>query len=408
MNQFRNFAVWIVIALLLFALFSLFQGQVTRSGASEISYSEFLDKANNGGLQSITITGETITGKMSDGSTLQTTGPLVYYENQINELRNKNIQITFRPAQSDSLLTNALIYWLPMVLLIGVWIFFIRQMQSGSGKAMGFGKSKAKLLTERHGRVTFEDVAGVEEAKDDLVEIVDFLKDPHKFQRLGGKIPKGALLVGPPGTGKTLLARAIAGEANVPFFTISGSDFVEMFVGVGASRVRDMFEQAKKNAPCIIFIDEIDAVGRHRGAGLGGGNDEREQTLNQLLVEMDGFEANEGVILIAATNRPDVLDPALLRPGRFDRQIVVPNPDVQGREKILKVHMRNVPLAPDIDAKVIARGTPGFSGADLANLVNEAALLAARRNKRIVTQSEFEEAKDKVMMGAERRSMAMS
>ena len=289
-----------------------------------------------------------------------------------------------------------------------MWIFFIRQMQSGSGKAMGFGKSKAKLLTERHGRVTFEDVAGVEEAKDDLVEIVDFLKDPHKFQRLGGKIPKGALLVGPPGTGKTLLARAIAGEANVPFFTISGSDFVEMFVGVGASRVRDMFEQAKKNAPCIIFIDEIDAVGRHRGAGLGGGNDEREQTLNQLLVEMDGFEANEGVILIAATNRPDVLDPALLRPGRFDRQIVVPNPDVQGREKILKVHMRNVPLAPDIDAKVIARGTPGFSGADLANLVNEAALLAARRNKRIVTQSEFEEAKDKVMMGAERRSMAMS
>jgi cell division protease FtsH len=289
-----------------------------------------------------------------------------------------------------------------------VWIFFIRQMQNGSGKAMGFGKSKAKLLTEKHGRITFEDVAGVEEAKEDLVEIVDFLKDPHKFQRLGGKIPKGALLVGPPGTGKTLLARAIAGEANVPFFTISGSDFVEMFVGVGASRVRDMFEQAKKNAPCIIFIDEIDAVGRHRGAGLGGGNDEREQTLNQLLVEMDGFEANEGVILIAATNRPDVLDPALLRPGRFDRQIVVPNPDVTGREHILKVHMRNVPLAPDIDARTIARGTPGFSGADLANLVNEAALLAARRNKRIVTQQEFEDAKDKVMMGAERRSMVMS
>ena len=408
MNQFRNFAVWIVIALLLFALFSLFQGQVGRSSSSEISYSDFLDKANAGSVKAITISGETITGKLSDGSELRTSGPLFYYENQINELRKKNIQITFRAAQGDSLLTNALIYWLPMVLLIGVWIFFIRQMQAGSGKAMGFGKSKAKLLTERHGKVTFEDVAGVDEAKDDLVEIVDFLKDPHKFQRLGGKIPNGALLIGPPGTGKTLLARAIAGEANVPFFTISGSDFVEMFVGVGASRVRDMFEQGKKNAPCIIFIDEIDAVGRHRGAGLGGGNDEREQTLNQLLVEMDGFEANEGVILVAATNRPDVLDPALLRPGRFDRQIMVPNPDVGGREKILKVHMRNVPLAPDVEAKVIARGTPGFSGADLANLVNEAALLAARRNKRMVTQSEFEEAKDKVMMGAERRSMVMS
>ncbi|MCA3574492.1 MAG: ATP-dependent zinc metalloprotease FtsH [Aestuariivirga sp.] len=408
MNQFRNFAVWIVIALLLFALFSLFQGQVGRTSSTEMSYSAFLDKANSGGIQSIVISGDNITGKLSDGTTVQTTGPLMYFEDQLRELREKNVQISFRAAQSDSVLTNALIYWLPMLLLIGVWVFFIRQMQAGSGKAMGFGKSKAKLLTERHGRVTFEDVAGVEEAKDDLVEIVDFLKDPHKFQRLGGKIPKGALLVGPPGTGKTLLARAIAGEANVPFFTISGSDFVEMFVGVGASRVRDMFEQAKKNAPCIIFIDEIDAVGRHRGAGLGGGNDEREQTLNQLLVEMDGFEANEGVILIAATNRPDVLDPALLRPGRFDRQIVVPNPDVQGREKILKVHMRNVPLAPDVDAKTIARGTPGFSGADLSNLVNEAALLAARRNKRIVTQSEFEEAKDKVMMGAERRSMAMS
>ncbi|WP_395685675.1 ATP-dependent zinc metalloprotease FtsH [Aestuariivirga sp.] len=408
MNQFRNFAVWIVIALLLFALFSLFQGQVNRTASSEISYSDFLDKANSGSVQSIVITGDSITGKLSDGTSVQTTGPLMYFEDQLKELRDKNVQISFRTAQSDSMLTNALVYWLPMLLLIGVWVFFIRQMQAGSGKAMGFGKSKAKLLTERHGRVTFDDVAGVEEAKDDLVEIVDFLKDPHKFQRLGGKIPKGALLVGPPGTGKTLLARAIAGEANVPFFTISGSDFVEMFVGVGASRVRDMFEQAKKNAPCIIFIDEIDAVGRHRGAGLGGGNDEREQTLNQLLVEMDGFEANEGVILIAATNRPDVLDPALLRPGRFDRQIVVPNPDVQGREKILKVHMRNVPLAPDVDAKTIARGTPGFSGADLSNLVNEAALLAARRNKRIVTQSEFEEAKDKVMMGAERRSMAMS
>ena len=303
---------------------------------------------------------------------------------------------------------SVFINWFPMLLFVAVMIFLMRQMQAGGGKAMGFGKSRAKMLTERQGRVTFEDVAGVDEAKEDLVEIVDFLKDPQKFQKLGGRIPKGVLLVGPPGTGKTLLARAIAGEANVPFFTISGSDFVEMFVGVGASRVRDMFEQAKKNAPCIVFIDEIDAVGRHRGAGLGGGNDEREQTLNQLLVEMDGFEANEGVILIAATNRPDVLDPALLRPGRFDRQIVVPNPDLSGREKILKVHMRKVPLAPDVDPKIIARGTPGFSGADLANLVNEAALLAARRGKRLVSRAEFEDAKDKVMMGAERRSLAMT
>ena len=305
-------------------------------------------------------------------------------------------------------LVGIFVNWFPMLLLIGVWVFFLRQMQSGGGKAMGFGKSRAKLLTERQGRVTFEDVAGVDEAKDDLKEIVDFLRDPQKFQRLGGKIPKGVLLVGPPGTGKTLLARAIAGEANVPFFTISGSDFVEMFVGVGASRVRDMFEQGKKNAPCIIFIDEIDAVGRHRGAGLGGGNDEREQTLNQLLVEMDGFEANESVILIAATNRPDMLDSALLRPGRFDRHVVVPNPDLAGREKILRVHLRKVPLAPDVDPRILARGTPGFSGADLANLVNEAALLAARRGKRVVMMTELEDAKDKVMMGAERRSMAMS
>ena len=303
---------------------------------------------------------------------------------------------------------SLLISWLPFVALIGVWIFLSRQMQGAGGKALGFGKSRAKLLTEAHGRVTFEDVAGVDEAKDDLQEIVEFLHDPGKFQRLGGRIPRGVLLVGPPGTGKTLLARAIAGEADVPFFTISGSDFVEMFVGVGASRVRDMFEQAKKNAPCIIFIDEIDAVGRHRGAGLGGGNDEREQTLNQLLVEMDGFEANEGIILIAATNRPDVLDPALLRPGRFDRQVVVPNPDVVGREQILNVHVRKVPLAPDVNLKTIARGTPGFSGADLANLVNEAALMAARRNKRMVTQVEFEDAKDKVMMGAERKSLVMT
>ncbi|MEO0810668.1 MAG: ATP-dependent zinc metalloprotease FtsH, partial [Pseudomonadota bacterium] len=326
----------------------------------------------------------------------------------VEELRTAGVKINARPIEEEFSLLGVILSWFPMLILIAVWIFFMRQMQSGSGRAMGFGKSKAKLLTERHGRVTFDDVAGVDEAKHDLQEIVEFLRDPQKFQRLGGRIPRGALLVGPPGTGKTLLARAIAGEANVPFFTISGSDFVEMFVGVGASRVRDMFDQAKKNAPCIIFIDEIDAVGRHRGAGLGGGNDEREQTLNQLLVEMDGFEYNEGVILIAATNRPDVLDPALLRPGRFDRQIVVPNPDVAGREKILRVHMRKVPLAPDVDPKVIARGTPGFSGADLANLVNEAALLAARRNKRLVTQDEFESSKDKVMMGAERKSMAMT
>ena len=314
-----------------------------------------------------------------------------------------------KPEDSDvNPLLHYLLSWFPMLLLIGVWVFFMRQMQAGGGRAMGFGKSRARMLTEKQGRVTFDDVAGIDEAKGELQEIVEFLKDPQKFQRLGGKIPKGVLLVGPPGTGKTLLARAIAGEANVPFFTISGSDFVEMFVGVGAVAVRDMFEQGKKNAPCIIFIDEIDAVGRHRGAGLGGGNDEREQTLNQMLVEMDGFETNEGVILIAATNRPDVLDPALLRPGRFDRQVVVPNPDVNGREKILRVHMRKVPLASDVDPKVIARGTPGFSGADLANLVNEAALLAARMGKRVVAMAEFEHAKDKVMMGTERRSLVMS
>ncbi len=407
MNQFRSFAVWIVIALLLFALFSLFQGQALRTGSSgEVSYSELFDKVNSGSVESVTYAGETIIALTNDGKTLQAYGVLT--EEDLRSLRAKNVKVNFRPQQSDSLLSNALIYWLPMLLIVGVWVFFIRQMQSGTGKAMGFGKSRAKLLTEKQGKVTFADVAGVDEAKDDVVEIVDFLKDPHKFQRLGGKIPRGALLVGPPGTGKTLLARAIAGEANVPFFTISGSDFVEMFVGVGASRVRDMFEQAKKNAPCIVFIDEIDAVGRHRGAGLGGGNDEREQTLNQLLVEMDGFEPNEGVIIVAATNRPDVLDPALLRPGRFDRQITVGNPDVKGREQILKVHMKDKPLAPDIDPKVIARGTPGFSGADLANLCNEAALLAARRNKRMITQSEFEDAKDKVMMGAERRSLVMS
>jgi cell division protease FtsH len=404
--NFRHFAVWIIIGLLLFALYNLFQGQSQRVGAADISYSDFIGKVETGEVKSVTIAGEVISGQYNDGRSFQTYAP--QDPNLITQLRDKGIDIKARPATDESFLTSMLVSWFPIILMIGVWVFFMRQMQAGSGKAMGFGKSKAKLLTERQGRVTFEDVAGIEEAKEDLQEIVDFLKDPHKFQRLGGKIPRGVLLVGPPGTGKTLLARAIAGEANVPFFTISGSDFVEMFVGVGASRVRDMFEQAKKNAPCIIFIDEIDAVGRHRGAGLGGGNDEREQTLNQLLVEMDGFEANEGVILIAATNRPDVLDPALLRPGRFDRQVVVPNPDIVGREQILKVHMRNVPLAPDVEPRLIARGTPGFSGADLANLVNEAALLAARRNKRMVTQHEFEDAKDKVMMGAERKSMAMS
>ncbi len=411
MNQFRNFAVWIVIALLLVALFSLFQSQALHVGNSkDLTYSELFDKVNSGTIKSVTYTGNSIgspiVAKDASGNVFDSYG--VITDSDLANLRAKGVEISFKPAQGESIFSNILMFWLPLILMGGVWIFFMRQMQSGSGKAMGFGKSKAKLLTEKHGRVTFEDVAGVDEAKDDLQEVVEFLKDPQKFQRLGGKIPKGALLVGPPGTGKTLLARAIAGEAGVPFFTISGSDFVEMFVGVGASRVRDMFEQGKKNAPCIIFIDEIDAVGRHRGAGLGGGNDEREQTLNQLLVEMDGFEANEGVIIVAATNRPDVLDPALLRPGRFDRQITVGNPDVKGREQILTVHMRNVPLAPDIDPKVIARGTPGFSGADLANLVNEAALLAARRNKRMVTQAEFEDAKDKVMMGAERRSLVMN
>jgi cell division protease FtsH len=406
--HFRNFAIWVIIGLLLLALFNLFQNTPQSRRANEISYSELLSQVDAGNISEVVIQGHRISGNFSDKSrTFTSYAP--EDPGLVERLNKKGVKISARAADEDvPSIFNVLVSWFPMLLLIGVWVFFMRQMQSGGGRAMGFGKSKAKLLTERHGRVTFEDVAGVDEAKYDLQEIVEFLRDPQKFQRLGGRIPRGALLVGPPGTGKTLLARAIAGEANVPFFTISGSDFVEMFVGVGASRVRDMFEQAKKNAPCIIFIDEIDAVGRHRGAGLGGGNDEREQTLNQLLVEMDGFEANEGIILIAATNRPDVLDPALLRPGRFDRQITVPNPDVGGREKILKVHMRKVPLAPDIDARTIARGTPGFSGADLANLVNEAALLAARRSKRMVTQQEFEDAKDKVMMGAERRSMAMT
>jgi len=408
LNNLRNLALWIVIALLLVFLFNLFQGTGPHTTASSISYSKFNELVVQNQIRKVTFQGDQVKGEMTSGQPFVTTVP----NNDSTlwpALNAHHVDTTVSPADDGmpSLLA-IFINWFPMLLIFGVWVFFLRQMQSGGGKAMGFGKSRAKLLTERQGRVTFEDVAGVDEAKDDLKEIVDFLRDPQKFQRLGGRIPKGVLLVGPPGTGKTLLARAIAGEANVPFFTISGSDFVEMFVGVGASRVRDMFEQAKKNSPCIVFIDEIDAVGRHRGAGLGGGNDEREQTLNQLLVEMDGFEANESVILIAATNRPDVLDPALLRPGRFDRHVVVPNPDLAGREKILRVHLRKVPLAPDVDPRTIARGTPGFSGADLANLVNEGALMAARRGKRVVTMSELEDAKDKVMMGAERRSMAMS
>ncbi|MCX7310955.1 MAG: ATP-dependent zinc metalloprotease FtsH [Hyphomicrobiales bacterium] len=403
----RNFALWVIIVLLLLALFTLFQNPGQRASSQDISFSQLLSEVDQGKVRDVLIQGPDIHGTFTDGRAFQTYAPSD--PTLVQRLYGKGVAITARP-QGDSVpwFVSLLVSWLPFIALIGVWIFLSRQMQGGAGKAMGFGKSRAKLLTEAHGRVTFEDVAGVDEAKSDLQEIVEFLRDPGKFQRLGGRIPRGVLLVGPPGTGKTLIARAVAGEANVPFFTISGSDFVEMFVGVGASRVRDMFEQAKKNAPCIIFIDEIDAVGRHRGAGLGGGNDEREQTLNQLLVEMDGFEANEGIILIAATNRPDVLDPALLRPGRFDRQVIVPNPDVVGREQILKVHVRKVPLAPDVNLRTIARGTPGFSGADLANLVNEAALMAARRNKRMVTQGEFEDAKDKVMMGAERKSLVMT
>jgi cell division protease FtsH len=403
----KNLALWIVIGLLLVALFNLFQTSSSRGPQATLAFSDFVNDVNRGQVADVTIQGNNISGHFTDSRAFTTYAP--NDPTLVNRLIEKGVRITAAPVDENvPSLFGVLISWFPMLLLIGVWIFFMRQMQGGGGRAMGFGKSRARLLTEKVGRITFEDVAGIDEAKQELEEIVEYLKDPQKFQRLGGKIPKGVLLVGPPGTGKTLLARAIAGEANVPFFTISGSDFVEMFVGVGASRVRDMFEQGKKNAPCIIFIDEIDAVGRHRGAGLGGGNDEREQTLNQLLVEMDGFEANEGVILIAATNRPDVLDPALLRPGRFDRQVVVPNPDVVGREKILKVHMRKVPLAPDVDPRIIARGTPGFSGADLANLVNEAALMAARKGKRSVAMSEFEQAKDKVMMGAERRSMVMT
>jgi len=401
----RNIVVWLVVFVLLVALFNAFQGSVGSSNKNQIAYSDLIENVRNDNVRDLEISGYDVKGHLMDGQEFYSYVPDT--SDLLSEAKTTSARVTAVPPE-DNTLISILISWFPMLLLIGVWIFFMRQMQSGGGRAMGFGKSKAKLLTEKQGRVTFEDVAGIDEAKTELEEVVEFLRDPQKFQKLGGKIPKGVLLIGPPGTGKTLLARAIAGEANVPFFTISGSDFVEMFVGVGASRVRDMFEQGKKNAPCIIFIDEIDAVGRHRGAGLGGGNDEREQTLNQLLVEMDGFEANEGVILIAATNRPDVLDPALLRPGRFDRQVVVPNPDVIGREKILTVHMRNVPTGPDVDARTIARGTPGFSGADLANIVNEAALLAARRNHQSVSMRDFEDAKDKVMMGAERRSMVMA
>jgi cell division protease FtsH len=402
----KNLALWVIIGLLIVALFNLFQSPSSRGPGQTLAYSDFINEVQSGQINDVVMQGDTVVGHTRDGRSFTTNKP--NDPGLVDRLLAKGVRVNVAPAGESNALFNIFVSWFPMLLLIAVWIFFMRQMQGGTGRAMGFGKSKARLLTERQGRVTFEDVAGIDEAKQELEEIVEFLRDPQKFQRLGGRIPKGVLLVGPPGTGKTLLARAIAGEANVPFFTISGSDFVEMFVGVGASRVRDMFEQGKKNAPCIIFIDEIDAVGRHRGAGLGGGNDEREQTLNQLLVEMDGFEANEGVILIAATNRPDVLDPALLRPGRFDRQVVVPNPDIAGREKILKVHMRKLPLAPDIDARVVARGTPGFSGADLANLVNEAALLAARKNRRVVTMADFEAAKDKVIMGSERRSMVMT
>jgi len=404
----KNLAMWGIIVLLTIGLYNMFKNPQARVGQNnKIIFSEFLTEVDNGRVVQVEIQGKNINGIFSNGEKFNTYAP--DDPNLIQNLRDKGVSISASPLEEKMpSLFGILLSWFPMLLLIAVWIFFMRQMQGGKGGAMGFGRSKAKMMNELKGKVTFNDVAGVEEAKEEVEEVVEFLKDPRKFSRLGGKIPRGCLLVGPPGTGKTLLARAIAGEAGVPFFTISGSDFVEMFVGVGASRVRDMFEQGKKHSPCIIFIDEIDAVGRSRGAGLGGGNDEREQTLNQLLVEMDGFDTNEGVIIIAATNRPDVLDPALLRPGRFDRQVVVSNPDIIGREKILKVHAKKISMSPDVNLRTIARGTPGFSGADLANLVNEAALLAARKNKRIVTYQEFEEAKDKVMMGAERRSMVMS
>jgi cell division protease FtsH len=405
-NNARNIAFWVVLLLLILALFNLFSGNQSTLSSRSMSYSDFIAMVDGDKVASVTLDGERVVVKTRDGNTFTTIKP----EGEVltDKLIAKGVDVQ-ATAQEESGFMSILSLWLPFLVLIGIWIFFMNRMQGGGrGGAMGFGKSRAKLLTEKQGRVTFDDVAGIDEAKEELEEIVEFLRNPQKFSRLGGKIPKGALLVGPPGTGKTLLARAIAGEAGVPFFTISGSDFVEMFVGVGASRVRDMFEQAKKNAPCIVFIDEIDAVGRARGVGIGGGNDEREQTLNQLLVEMDGFEANEGVIIIAATNRKDVLDPALLRPGRFDRQVTVSNPDIKGREKILSVHARKIPLGPDVDLRVIARGTPGFSGADLANLVNEAALMAARVGRRFVTAEDFDRARDKVLMGPERRSMVMS
>jgi len=401
----KNIFVWLIVGFLLFSLFDTFQSSASSKNNTVMAFSEFTQQVQEGKVREVVLQGNKVAGILTDGQKFALYAP--DDAGLVDKLLEKNVRVSAVPPEGESSFWSGLLYWLPFILFIGVWIFFMRQMAAGNGKAMSFGKSRARML-EGQGKVTFADVAGIDEAKEDLVEIVDFLKDPPRFQRLGGKIPRGVLLVGPPGTGKTLLAKAIAGEADVPFFTISGSDFVEMFVGVGASRVRDMFDQAKKHSPCLVFIDEIDAVGRHRGAGLGGGNDEREQTLNQLLVEMDGFDTNEAVILIAATNRPDVLDPALLRPGRFDRQVVVPNPDLAGREKILAVHMKKSPIGPDVDIKKIARGTPGFSGADLANLVNEAALLAARRNKRVVTMAEFEYAKDKVMMGAERKSHIMT
>ncbi|MEQ3624834.1 MAG: ATP-dependent zinc metalloprotease FtsH [Celeribacter sp.] len=406
MGNARNIAFWVVLFVLILALFNLFSGGQGTMSSDVRTYSEFVQEVDAGDVSSVTIDGERLRVRGNDGSNYTTILPPG--TDVTDRLLARDVTIRAEAQQQNGILAY-LGTLLPFIILIGIWIFLMNRMQGGGrGGAMGFGKSKAKMLTEKHGRVTFDDVAGIDEAKEELEEIVEFLRNPQKFSRLGGKIPKGALLVGPPGTGKTLLARAIAGEAGVPFFTISGSDFVEMFVGVGASRVRDMFEQAKKNAPCIVFIDEIDAVGRSRGAGIGGGNDEREQTLNQLLVEMDGFEANEGVIILAATNRRDVLDPALLRPGRFDRQVTVPNPDIKGREKILGVHARKTPLGPDVDLRLIARGTPGFSGADLANLVNEAALMAARVGRRFVTMVDFENSKDKVMMGAERRSMVLT
>ena len=402
----KNLILWVIIAIVLMSVFNNFTSNQPKS--QTLAYSDFFAQVKQGQVKEVTISGRSIEGATVGGQRFSTYSP--GDDLLVNDLLKNNVVINAGPPEKPSILMSILINWFPLFILIGLWVFFMRQMQGGAGGrgAMSFGKSRARMLSEDQVKITFQDVAGVEEAKEEVAELVEFLRDPGKFQKLGGKIPKGVLMVGPPGTGKTLLAKAIAGEAKVPFFTISGSDFVEMFVGVGASRVRDLFEQAKKHAPCIIFIDEIDAVGRHRGAGLGGGHDEREQTLNQLLVEMDGFEGNEGVIVIAATNRPDVLDPALLRPGRFDRQVVVPLPDVRGREHILKVHMRKIPLAEDVVASIIARATPGFSGADLANLVNEAALFAARSNKRWVDMDDLEKAKDKIMMGAERRSMVMS